>query len=256
MRDPKSILITGASSGIGEALALSYAAPGVTLALGGRSQERIDSIAERSRAKGADAHTAVVDVTDREACRSWIEQSDQRAALDLVIANAGISAGTGGGGEHEHQTRAVFATNVDGVINTVLPVVPLMRGRGRGQIAIMSSLAGFRGLPGAPAYSSSKTAVRAWGEALRGSLHAHGIEVSVICPGYVRTPMTDANDFPMPLLMDADRAVRIIRRGLERNRGRIAFPFAMYALVRLMAGLPTALIDPVLRRLPEKGADH
>lgn len=254
--NPRSILITGASSGIGAALARSYAASGVTLALGGRDAERLESIAEDCRARGADAHAIVVDVCDADACRSWIEQSHGRAPLQLVIANAGISAGTGGGGEQEDQTRQVFATNVDGVMNTVLPAVPLMQRTGGGQIAIMSSLASFLGLPGAPAYCASKAAVRAWGEALRGSLHADGVEVSIICPGYIRTPMTDANDFPMPLLMDADRAVRIIRRGLERNRGRIAFPLPMYLLVRLIGVLPLAMVEPMMRRLPKKDAGH
>lgn len=224
--------------------------------LGGRHGERLESIAEACRAKGADASATIVDVCDTDVCRSWIEQSHARMPLQLVIANAGISAGSGGGGENEDQTRNVFATNVDGVMNTVLPAVPLMQRTGGGQIAIMSSLASFLGMPGAPAYSASKAAVRTWGEALRGHLHADGIEVSIICPGYIRTPMTDVNDYPMPLLMDADRAVRIIRRGLERNRGRIAFPLPMYLLVRLIGALPLAMVEPMMRRLPKKGAGH
>jgi short-subunit dehydrogenase len=116
----------------------------------------------------------------------------------------------------------------------------------------MSSLAAFRGFPGAPAYCASKAAVRIWGEALRGHLAGDGIAVSVICPGYVKTPLTDVNKFPMPMLMDSARAARIVRRGLARNRARIAFPWPMYALVRLVAALPPGLIDPLLRRLPEK----
>jgi len=141
---------------------------------------------------------------------------------------------------------------VTGVINTVMPAVERMRPRGHGQVAVMASLAAFRGFPGAPAYCASKAAVRVWGEALRGHLHGAGIGVSVICPGYVRSPMTAPNDFPMPLLMDAERAARIIRHGLERNRARIAFPWRLYAAVRLLCTLPAGLTDPVLRRLPEK----
>jgi len=116
----------------------------------------------------------------------------------------------------------------------------------------MASLAAFRGFPGAPAYCASKAAVRVWGEALRGHLHGSGIAVSVICPGYVRSPMTAVNEFPMPLLMGAERAARIIRRGLERDRARIAFPWRLYAAVRLLSALPPGLTDPLLRRLPEK----
>ena len=157
-------------------------------------------------AAGAKAELAVADVTDRAALAAWIADCDTARPLDLAIANAGISAGTGDGGETEAQTREIFAVNVDGVMNTVLPAVAAMRPRRRGQIAIMSSLAGFRGFPGAPAYCASKAAVRSWGESLRGSLHAEGIKVSVICPGFVRSAMTAVNSFPMPLLMDSDRA--------------------------------------------------
>jgi short-subunit dehydrogenase len=125
--------------------------------------------------------------------------------------------------------------------------------RRRGQIALMSSLASFRGFPGAPAYCASKAWVRVWGEALRIDLAATNVEVSVICPGYVDTRMTQANDFHMPLLMPAERAARIIIRGLERNRARIAFPWRMYAGVRLLAALPASLVDPILRLAPRKG---
>jgi len=127
-----------------------------------------------------------------------------------------------------------------------------MQARGQGQIALMSSLAAFRGFPGAPAYCASTAAVKNWGESLRGSLRGDGLQVSVICPGFVRSPMTDVNPFPMPLLMEAVRAVAIIRCGLARNHGRIAFPWRMYALVWLFGALPPCLTDPLFARLPEK----
>ena len=148
--------------------------------------------------------------------------------------------------------RTLFAINVDGVVNTVQPAIDAMLPRGRGQIAIMSSLAALRGFPGAPTYCASKAAVKIWGEALRGALHHRGIAVSVICPGFIRTAMSAENDFRMPLLMSADKAAAIIRRGLARNRARIAFPWRLYAAVSLVASLPPALIDPLLRRLPAK----
>lgn len=251
-RVPSSILITGGSGGIGAAIARVYAAPGVTLALGGRDAARLERVAEACRAAGAAVGVASADVRDAERLAAWIAEADTRAPLDLVIANAGVSAGTGGSGETEDQARRIFDTNVAGVINTVIPAVDRMRPRRRGQIAIMASLAAFRGFPGAPAYCASKAAVRVWGEALRGHLHGSGIAVSVICPGYVRSPMTAVNEFPMPLLMDAERAARIIRRGLERDRARIAFPWRLYAAVRLLSALPPGLTDPLLRRLPEK----
>jgi short-subunit dehydrogenase len=251
--NPHSLLITGASSGIGAALAEEYAGPGVTLALGGRDRARLNRTAERCRAKGADAAVRIVDVTDAAAMSAWIAEADAAHPLDLVIANAGISAGTGGDSEPADQAARIFAINLDGVRNTALPAVAAMQQRGRGRIALMSSLAGFRGLPGAPAYSASKAAVRVWGEALRGQAARSGIRISVICPGYIRTPMTAANNFPMPFLMDADRAARIIRRGLARNRARIAFPRLLYAAVWLLQALPPGWTDGVLTRLPAKG---
>ena len=254
---PRSILITGASSGIGEALARAYAVPGTTLALGGRDRGRRDAVAGRCRAAGAGVSAETVDVTDPNAMARWVGTADGAAPLALVIANAGISAGTGGGDEGADQVRRILAVNVDGVMNTVQPAIRAMRARApeggrRGQLAIMSALAAFRGFPGAPAYCASKAAVRVYGEALRTTLASDGIGVSVICPGYVRSRMTANNAFPMPALMDADRAAAIIRRGLARNRARIAFPWRMYAAVWALAALPPALTNPLFARLPRK----
>ncbi|GIL39465.1 SDR family NAD(P)-dependent oxidoreductase [Roseiterribacter gracilis] len=249
---PRSILITGASSGLGEALARHYAGPGIALHLNGRDATRLEEVAALCRAAGATVATRVLDVTERESLAAWIDARDRETPLDLVIANAGVSAGTGRFGESEAQARHIFAVNVDGVVNTVLPAIAAMRPRGRGQIAIMASLAAFRGFPGAPAYCGSKAAVRVWGESLRGEVERHGISVSVICPGYVRSRMTAVNTFPMPLLMDAERAATIIARRLARGRGRIAFPWPIYFAVWLIALLPTSWTDNLLAKLPKK----
>lgn len=252
MREPHSILITGASSGIGKALACRYARAGVFLALVGRDPSRVARVAEHCRQRGATVTATACDVTAAADLAAWMLELDRTASFDLVIANAGISAGTGRGDESAEQTRRILAVNVDGVVNTVAPLMGLMAARGRGQIALMSSLASFRGLPGAPTYCASKAWVRVWGEALRADLAAKGVEVSVICPGYVTTRMTEKNEFPMPFLMPADRAARIIARGLAKNRARIAFPWTMYAAIRLVAALPPALTDVMLRALPRK----
>lgn len=260
MREPSSILITGASSGIGEALAIAYAAPGALLALTGRDAARTEQVAAACRAKGADVLAETVGAEDVQAMPEFLARAHARRPLDLVIANAGISAGTGGKGESLAQARRIFDVNVQGAVNTVAPAIELLLAKPRagaaprGQIAIVSSLAGYRGFPGAPAYCASKAAVKVWGEGLRGELHRHGIEVSVICPGYVRTRMTEGNTFPMPLLMDAERAVGIIRRGLARNKARIAFPWRLAFMVNLIAALPPAWVDPLFRKLPKKDA--
>jgi len=255
-QQPHAILITGASSGIGAALALAYAADGATLFLGGRHAERLADVATACRDRGAVVHDHIHDVTDAEAMASWVLGCDARVPLDLVVANAGISAGTGFTGESAEQTRRLFAVNVDGAFNTVLPVLPRMIARGRGQIALMSSLASFRGFSGAPAYCASKAALRVWGEGQGVWLHERGVRLSVICPGFIRTPMSDGNPYHMPFLMEADRAARIIVRGLARNRARIAFPWQSYWLAQMLAVLPVALVDLLMRRLPNKPSDN
>jgi short-subunit dehydrogenase len=169
-----------------------------------------------------------------------------------VIANAGISAGTSGGLESEDQIESIFKTNIDGVINTINPAIKIMEKQKYGQIAIISSLAGFRGLPSSPAYSASKSCVRVYGESIRGSLAPLGIKVNVVCPGYIKTPMTDVNEFPMPFLMDANKAAKIIKNGLRKNRSRIAFPFPLYFVVWLATLISTTITDPIFARLPKK----
>lgn len=263
-KNPKNIVITGASSGIGAALAKYYAknasqghsgnssASETTIALIGRNADRLEEVAKDCREFGVQVVCGLIDVTCEDNMRNWLENFDSEHPIDLIVANAGISGGTAGGSESEEQVRSIFKTNIDGVLNTILPVAELMKKRRSGQIAIVSSLAGMRGLPSAPAYSASKAAVKAYGEGLRGDLAKHGVGVSVICPGYIKTPMTDVNDFPMPLLMSADKASAIIARGLGKNKSRIAFPFPMYFVLWLVNFLPVVLSDKIFASLPGK----
>jgi len=255
MRHPKSILITGASSGIGEALARHYARPSVALFLAGRNAERLSDVARLCEEAGAAVFTIVLDATDSAGMSDWISQSDRQVPLDIIIANAGISGGTSGGVEPASQTRRIFDVNVGGVLNTVLPGFDVMSQREHGQIAIVSSLAGFLPLPSAPAYGASKAAVRHFGEAFRISASQRGVAVSVICPGFVHSRMTAANPFPMPFIMTGEKAARIIAKGLRKNRARIAFPWLLYFGIWLLGGLcPPALLRALSRRLPAKPA--
>lgn len=252
------IVITGASSGIGAALARHYAGGNVRLSLTGRNRARLEAVAGACREQGAAVEAAVLDVTDREEMHAWLCACDETRPVDLVIANAGISAGTGGvlHGEDPEQVRRVFDINLNGVLNTVEPLLPRMLGRGSGHIALMSSLAAFRGWPGAPAYCGSKAAVKVYGEALRGSLRRTGVCVHVICPGFVESSITAANKFPMPFLMNADRAAWIIARGISRNRGRIAFPLITHSFAWFFSVLPDTLAAYFLARTPAKSTQN
>lgn len=250
---PKTILITGATSGIGRALALLYAKPGCHLFLTGRNKARLDEIEAQCKRQGATLETATLDVTEAAKLGEKILDWDQKMPIDLVIANAGISGGTGkSGGESTAQAEEIMFTNIQGVLNTVHPLIPRMVGRKSGQIALMSSMASFRAMPGAPAYSASKAAVRFYGEALRPLLAKENIGVSVICPGFIQTPMTDVNSFPMPFLMSAEKAANTIKTGLEKNKGRIAFPFPMHFLMWFLSVFPPFMTDWILARAPKK----
>lgn len=249
---PRVVLITGASSGLGAALARAYARDGVVLGLLGRDIGRLQEVVDICRTQGAVVTCAAIDVRDVQAMAEWIGGFDAAYPVELVIANAGISAGTGDAGEEEAQVRAIFDVNVTGVLNTVWPLIPPMCARGRGQVAIISSLAGVRALPSAPAYSASKAMVRVYGDALRGQLRRYGVGVSVVCPGFVDTPMTRVNPFPMPLLMAPGDAARRIVRALSCGKRHICFPRRLYYPLYFLSLLPVALTDRVFAWMPGK----
>ncbi len=254
---PKHIVITGASSGIGAAFAVHYAQKGVVLSLTGRDEERLGDVQAICKSLGARVFTQVLDVRDEDTMRDWLRTRDQETPVDMVIANAGISAGTGDGllAEPIEQVRNVFDVNLYGVLNTIHPLIPLMSARGNGQIVIMSSLAAYNGWPGAPAYCASKAAVKIYGQSLRGSLKAAGVQVNVVCPGFVDSRMTAVNDFPMPFFMSAEKAVQLIVRGLGKNKGVISFPFVPKFLSWLFSLLPLGLIEFILLRMPKKAPE-
>jgi NAD(P)-dependent dehydrogenase (short-subunit alcohol dehydrogenase family) len=240
-----SVLITGASSGLGRALALACARPGAVLHLCGRDAARLAAVAGECTARGADARPRVLDVREAAAVADWVGGAGR---LDLVVANAGISAGTGDGRpERPEQIRAIFAVNLDGMLNTALPALRVMAAQPtdaagvRGRIATVASIAAFLPWPGTPSYCASKAAVDAWTVATAATARRQGILLTSLCPGFVRTPMTAANPFPMPGLMEADRAAAIMLRAVAAGRRRVAFPWWSAAGARLVALLPPGL---------------
>jgi len=235
-----SCLITGASSGLGRALALALAAPDRHLLLGGRNAARLEETASLCRERGAAAMPAAIDVTDTAAMRAWITGAGK---LDLVIANAGISAHTAGLAGEE-ATRAIFATNLGGMLNTVLPALEVMAGQPpghdgeRGRIAAINSLAAFIASPEAPAYCAAKAAADRWILAMAPIAERDAIRLTSVCPGFIRTKMTDAHDRPKPWMMSAERAASIILTGIAKNRRRIVFPYPLYLASRFLSLLP------------------
>lgn len=160
--------------------------------------------------------------------------------------------GTSNEDDGEEKIRDIFAVNLAGVLNTVHPIIDRMKERRRGQVALVASIAAFRGLPGSPAYSASKAAVKSYGEGLRPRLARYNVGVSVILPGFVRSRITDQNRFAMPFFMEANKAARVIRKGLARNKARIAFPWPMHFAMWLLAALPASWADIILSKSPEK----
>lgn len=242
---PQRILITGATSAIGGALAEIYAQRGTTLYLHGRNETRLAEVADRCRAMSANVVTKHLDLRDLAEMQGWLETV---GSLDLVIVNAGMNTHIGPAGEPEpwEAVEALLEVNLKAAMAIAQAVLPEMRRRGRGQIALVSSLAGYFGLPVTPAYSASKAGLKAYGEALRGWLAPEGVRINVIMPGYVKSPMCDDMPGPKPFLWPPARAAQAIKRGLEKDKARISFPFPLnlgsWFLAALPAGLSTRIV--------------
>lgn len=295
----QNILITGATSGIGEALALYYAAnQAKTLFICGRNEDRLLIVQKKCEKLGALVYTKILDVTDREAIKAWIKECEKIAPLNLVIANAGVATLE----ETPENIIRTFDTNVNGVVNTVLPAIEVYKQReyalfnksgdkdssleqfirkmkkqkrafsmnpfrkkflggigcelyheDKKAIAIVSSIAGYHGMATCPSYSASKACVKAWGEALRIDLkRRYNINVSVICPGFVKSRITEKNTCPMPFLMDAGKAAALIAKRLDKNVGLIAFPWPMRLASWLGSILPNRVSEFIYSHLPYK----
>jgi len=248
---PRCVFITGASSGLGAALAAHYAREGATLGLVARRADALRAVAAR-----LPTPTAIypADVADLGALRAAAEDFLGRHGVpEIVIANAGVSVGTLGAEDEDLPVlERVLATNVVGLAATLTPFVAPMRSRANGILAGIASIAGFRGLPGAGAYSASKAAAIAWLESLRVELHGSGVSVVTICPGYIDTPMTRANPYSMPFLLPADEAARRIARKIAAKRSFAVIPWQMAIVGCFMRQLPNGLYDALAARPPRK----
>jgi short-subunit dehydrogenase len=246
-----NIVITGASAGIGYSLAKLYAKSDVTLGLIARNKSKLALIESACLAQGAKVVTGAIDVSDSLAIKEWLLEFDRQFPVDLLIANAGVTSIMPGNGEGEtwDAVSNVLNVNILGVFNCVHPLIEPMRRRKSGQIALVSSLAAFRGMPISPAYCATKAAVKSYGEALRGWLRHDRIKVSVICPGFVKSDLSDHFPEPKLLIMSADKAARIIYHGLLKNKAIISFPFPLDLGMQLLALIPAFFSDWILDAL-------
>jgi short-subunit dehydrogenase len=245
----KIVLITGASSGIGRALSVELARRGAAVGLLARREDLLQEVVAEIEAHGGKASTLPADVTDANAVRAAVSAlQDEFGPIDLLIANAGVGATTSGGKLEPEGVAKVFNVNVMGVVNSVTAVIPQMIERGRGQLAVISSLAAYRGLPKSAAYCSSKAAVSALFESLRLDLRPQGIEVTIIHPGFIKTPLTAGRQAKLPFLLEVDDAVKKIIRAIEKRKKSYAFPWQLATIVRAGMLMPNFLYDWIARR--------
>lgn len=245
----QGVVITGASSGIGAALAERLAGPTRRLLLIARDRARLAAVSERCREAGAQTEILPMDVRRSEELGRALVRFDAASPVDILVANAGLS-GARSSADHCREVpgaRALVETNFLGVVNTVEPLLPQMIARGEGHIGLMSSLAAVRPVATMAAYAGSKAAVMGYGTALRSYLRPLGVSVSVIAPGFVETPMSRRHLGPRPFEISPQRAARVIERALLRRRGFVAFPWQLAVLARLCSSLPANFGDRAAR---------
>ena len=240
----KVVLITGASSGIGRSLAVELAQRGATLGLLARRADVLEEIVGEVENKGGRALALQADVTDAKAVRAAAEQL--RASfghVDVLIANAGVGATTGARDFKADEVAEVININLVGAVNSVAAVLPEMVARGQGQLVAISSLAAYRGLPSSGAYCASKAGLSSLFESLRLDLRGTGVDVTIIHPGFIKTPLTAGRHAQMPFLMELQDATHKIVHAIEARKKSYAFPWQLASLVRLAMILPISLYD-------------
>jgi short-subunit dehydrogenase len=246
----KRVFLTGASSGIGEALAVAMAKQGATLGLLARRKDLLEDLASRCEAAGGHARVYAADVRDAEGVAAAVEAFRKEFGhIDILVANAGV----GGKSQAARDlvptaVEEIIDINVMGAVNAVHAVLPHMLDRASGQLVAISSLAGFRGLPRSAAYSASKAAMTAFFESVRLDVAHRGVDVTIIQPGFIRTPLTAGREAKMPFLMYLDDAVPLFLRAIEKKKRFAAFPWQLASIVRLGRIMPSWMYDRIAGR--------
>lgn len=243
------IVITGASGGLGRALAEAYAAPGRHLSLAGRDESRLEATAAACASLGAEVSTRIIDVTDSDAMKQWLTALDAARPVDMLVSSTGIGGDQvvpGPSGETVEQANRIIAINTLGAVNAVTPVLPAMVGRGKGHIVLIGSVSGLIGMPQSPAYCASKSAVHVYGDSLRRLVRQRGVKVTVVMPGFIDTPMSRSLDMPRPFCWSADKAARRIVRDVGRGARRSIFPWPLRFVIGLQHYAPVAATDWIM----------
>ena len=244
------VAITGASGGLGAALAIELGRRGHAVGLMARRSSELEGVSASVRAAGGTAAVRAVDVTDRSAVLAAVRALEtELGPIDIAVANAGAGRPTPARKLNAEHVAAIFRLNVDGAVNLFEATLPGMLARGRGQLVGVSSIAAWRGLPPSGAYSASKAALDVLMEAWACELQGTGVCITGIHPGFVRTPLTDVNKFAMPFLMEADDAGRRMADGILARRREVNFPLPMVALMRAVHWMPGFLYERLAARL-------
>ncbi|MDR2008312.1 MAG: SDR family NAD(P)-dependent oxidoreductase [Alphaproteobacteria bacterium] len=248
----KTIFITGGTSGIGFALAEHYLAQGNRVIITGRTESKLNEAANNLSQYGDLLIAKLIDVVERDAMSEYILEMDSKYTLDMVIANAGVSAGVSNIKDFDGVARNIFDINVYGVFNTVHPILERMQERKSGHIVLICSMSAFFGLTSAIFYASSKAAIKSYGEGLRMLMSDYNVDVSTVFPGFVESSITRANKFGMPFLISSKQAADTITKGLDKKKGYILFPWRMRLLIGFLAILPFSWREKILKKLPHK----
>ncbi|MBS0238066.1 MAG: SDR family NAD(P)-dependent oxidoreductase [Proteobacteria bacterium] len=242
-------VITGASSGLGAALAVRLAHNGGNLTLFGRDEARLEQVAADCTRRGARVSTVICDVSDAAGMKKALLQADDIMPVDLIVANAGLGGRdvlAGPNGESIELAHNICDVNLHGVFNTIIPLIDSFIKRRNGHVIIISSIMAFQGLPEAPVYSASKAAARIYGQGIRRMLKPHNVHVMVACPGFIDTPMSASLSYPKPFSMSAQAAADRLVQAIERKRSEIVFPWQLNFLLRLVNSMPANWADRIL----------